>query len=105
MKKNEQLDGIEKTLALMQRQMVGLDLKLNKVTNHLDRMAAEKNEAATRMADRLIEMSMVNQGGLRDATTHRNVTKSDTIPEATGDPWAEEQDEWPPKGTDAIMMP
>lgn len=72
----------------------------------LDMVCRSVQDQVTRMADRVIEMAMVNQGGRSDAVKHRHVTRlDDRVPEDTGDPWAEQQDDWPPKGHDSLNMP
>lgn len=64
-----------------------------------------RSHSADRMADRLIQMAMVNKGMGRDAGIHRRAQR-DEVPEEQADLWQEDPEtEWPPKGLDALNMP
>lgn len=76
------------------------------VNAKLDVLSRTIHEQLVRVVDRIIEMAMVNQGGRSDAVKHRHVARlDDQTPEKTDDPWAEEQDDWPPPGADVMNMP
>jgi len=71
----------------------------------LQEAVARGNKSADRMADRLIEMAMVNKGMGRDAAIHRRSLSDDT-PSEQQDLWQESpEEEWPPKGFDSINIP
>jgi hypothetical protein len=76
---------------------------------------ADANRRAERMADRIIELAMVNRGDGQSAVAHRRMAGSDSIPSSLNsnpnstDLWGnapvEEEDTWPPKGFDIIPSP
>ena len=93
---------ILKALRIIQSQLVTQSKKLDALRVQVESMVKNKGESADRMADRLIEMAMVNKGLGRDASVHRRYVQDDK----PADLWQESPDtEWPPKGHDAISMP
>lgn len=82
----------------LQRQQAAMNTKLDLVVKLVQ-------EQVTRMGDRLIEMAMVNNGMGRDAATHRRSLAEETVTPPQ-DLWQENpENEWPPKGFDALSMP
>ena len=72
----------------------------------LDLVSRTFQEQISRLVDRIIEISMVNQGGLSDAVKHRHVARQDDkVVEEKPDPWDEDSDEWPPPGHDVMNLP
>lgn len=66
-----------------------------------------ENKLSARMADKLIEMAMVQQGAFREAVgKSRSVALDPASQQAqnTDDDWREEE-EWPPKGCDVMNVP
>ena len=75
-----------------------IDLK-----SSMDQMQKTQSGSAEKMADRMIEMAMVNQGQSREAAGHRR--SLDEHVEDTTDLWKNAGDDWPPTGCDAVNMP
>lgn len=70
----------------------------------IDSQVQNQSRAADRMADRMIEMAMVNRGSTVEAASHRR-TLQESEPEGT-DLWQDNPEtQWPPPGCDAINMP
>lgn len=70
----------------------------------LEQVEKTRSRAADRMADRIVEMAMVNQGMGREAAAHRRSLDEST--EKEGDPWQDSPEtQWPPPGTDEVHMP
>ena len=79
---------------------------------------ADANRRTERMADRIIELAMVNRGDGQSAVAHRRMSGVDSIPSnlnsklhSPQDLWGnapveeEEEDVWPPKGFDIVPSP
>ena len=71
----------------------------------IDQMQKSQSRAVDRMADRMIELAMVNQGDSRAAAGHRRSLNEDDHPADTNDLWKNAGDDWPPPGCDAVSMP
>lgn len=108
----ETLTGLDEKITTLTRLVTSLHGQVaihNKRVEAL-RVAIETSErsrsqSADRMADRLIQMAMVNNGMGRDAAIHRRAQR-DEVPAEQGDLWQENPEtEWPPKGHDALNMP
>lgn len=77
----------------------------------LGKAVQEANARADRMADRLIQMAMVNRGAFREAVAGQRVNAAlDTAkaPFQNTDDWGQPfqaEEEWPPKGHVAMNIP
>jgi hypothetical protein len=74
----------------------------------LSEQVKDTNARADRMADRLIQMAMVNRGAFREAVSSGRVAQLDPAKEQgpsteDDDLWREE--EWPPKGHVGMSLP
>lgn len=86
--------------------LAAMEKRQEVMNTKLDLIQRLVQDQVAKMADRVIEMAMVQQGGLSDANSHRRVAGlDDKIPEATEDIWADEKDDWPPPGCAALEMP
>ena len=93
---------ILKALKIVQAQLVAQGKEIRTLRAQMELVAKNKGESAERMADRLIEMAMVNKGLGRDASIHRRYVKDDK-PE---DLWQDTPEKpWPPPGCDELRMP
>lgn len=102
----EQNDMIERLLRLLQGQVAINSKRIEAVRVLLDGQIKNQSRSADRMADRMIEMAMVNQGKPTEAAVHR--TRSDNA-FSSQDAWAvgSEQnpdDVWPPAGCDSMEL-
>lgn len=104
----ESLAELDRRMDMMIRHLGTLQAAVmnhSKEVRLLRETVAKGNKSADRMADRLIEMAMVNKGMGRDAAIHRR-SLQDEAPLEQQDLWQESpEEEWPPKGFDAINMP
>lgn len=101
----ETTSHLEKMMKLLQTQMALQSKKLDHLQRTVEAAEKNKGQSADRMADRLIEMAMVNKGMTYDAATHRRSLGQQTPPELN-DLWQDSPEtEWPPKGYDAVRMP
>jgi len=91
-----QLKAVMGHLALNEKRMIELK-------GSMDAMRTSQSRAADRMADRMIEMAMVNKGQGREAAGHRR--SLDEHVEDTTDLWKNAGDDWPPPGCDSMEMP
>lgn len=78
--------------------------RLGKLENLVATLVNQRGESVDRMADKLIEMAMVNGGHARGASLHRQVSRPEQT-EGLSDNWAEAADDWPPKNSDVLNMP
>lgn len=70
----------------------------------IDQQTEGANRSADRMADRMIEMAMVNQGRSVEAASHRRTLEESIV--GGVDLWEDDPDsQWPPPGCDAVQMP
>ncbi len=95
---------IEKLLRVLQGQTAVNSKRIEAMRVLLDQQIKNQSRAADRMGDRLIEMAMVNQGGSREAASHRRTLDEKPVEEA--DLWQDNPEtQWPPPNCDAIIMP
>jgi predicted nucleic acid-binding Zn-ribbon protein len=88
---NEKLDRLTKLLVVISRKVEDVERKVD-----------HQSRSSDRMADRLIEMAMVNKNMGREAVSHRRALEEET----PSDLWQDTPEtEWPPKGHDALTMP
>lgn len=98
------MDTLERLLRVLQGQTAINSKRIEAMRVIVDQAEKTRSRAADRMADRLVEMAMVNQGKSDMAASHRR-TLNEEPPEGT-DPWQESPDtQWPPPGCDAMNMP
>lgn len=96
---------LEDKLDLMTRHLGTLQAAVmegNRKLEALRTVVELQSKSAEKMADRLIQMAMVNQGMGREAAGHRRAQQDET-PESGSDLWANEE-EWPPPGCDTLTM-
>ncbi len=100
----EDNERTQKLLIVLQGQMAMSNKKIEAMRVLLDEQIKNQSRAADRMADRIIEMAMVNQGGAREAAAHRRTL--DEKPVEGEDLWQDDPNtQWPPPGCDAVSMP
>ena len=101
----EMVKHLEKTIRVLQAQITIQGKRIIALRQFVGDAEKNRGQSADRMADRLIEMAMVNTGESRDAAIHRR-SLGETVPPEQGDLWQESPEtEWPPKGCDAVNMP
>lgn len=101
----EQVTRMNGMLRVMQGQTALNTKKIEALRVAVETSEKTRGQSADRMADKLIEMAMVNQGLGRDAAIHRRSQTIET-PEQPSDMWQDTPGtEWPPKGCDALNMP
>jgi hypothetical protein len=94
---------LEKTVKYLQTYIIAQTKKMGQLTQSVETLRKERGQSIDHMADRLIEMAMVNKGMSRDAAIHRRSLGEEPLPQ---DPWQDSPDaEWPPSGYDALNMP
>lgn len=76
----------------------------NRKLEALRTVVESQSKLADKLADKLVQMAMVNQGMGREAAGHRRAaTEPSSVDE---DLWKDEKHaEWPPPGHDSITMP
>ncbi len=99
----KRIDLLEKMLDALMAHGVSQDARLKRIEARLQAIHQEKSQSVGQMADRLIEMSMVQRGESQAANVHHRTTPSTT----QGEPsnlWGDLPDEaqWPPKGIDVV---
>lgn len=85
--------------------MANVSKSLVAVNAKLDLLTKTNQEQVTKLADRLVEMAMVQNGFSTPASVHRNAARMEQPPDPPGegpDLW---EDKWPPDGHVAINMP
>lgn len=101
---SEKLDVLAKLLRVLQGQTAINSKRIEAMRVMMEQTEKTRSRAADRMADRIIEMAMVNQGKADMATSHRRTL--DETPEEEPDPWQDSPEaQWPPPGCDAVTMP
>jgi hypothetical protein len=97
---------MDQLLHLMQ-EMVGLEGRIERmeaeIGKKLDRMEASQVDSS-KLVDRLIEMSMVQQGSATEAVTHRAQSRLEND-FSSQQSWVEDEEEgdvWPPKNSDVM---
>jgi len=99
----ERTESLLRTVHLLQQLTVAQSKRLDKLQKVVETLARGGGQSAERMADRLIEMAMVNKGTAEMAAAHRRSLRDLDTPT---DLWEDHEDEvWPPKGFDALQMP
>ncbi len=100
----EQNSRIAKLLQVLQGQTAINSKRIEAMRVLLDGQIKNQSRAADRMADRMIEMAMVNNGKADMAATHRRTLDEKDMEGA--DPWQDSLDtQWPPPGCTEIKMP
>jgi len=95
---------LHKMVQLLQGQTAINGKRIENLKVLLDEQVKNQSRAADRMADRMIEMAMVNTGRSVEAASHRR-TLAEPQP-GVSDLWEENpSDQWPPPGCDAVQMP
>ena len=103
---SEKLDELMKAIRALQSQVLMNSKRLETLAIEARSAERTRSKAQDRMADRLIEMAMVNRGQGRNAAIHRRSAADDVTSPEHGDLWQENEDtEWPPKGHDALNLP
>lgn len=98
------LDSLEKMIQVLSGQIAHNSKKTEDLRIMVEQSEKTRSRAPDRMADRLIEMAMVNQGQSATAAGHRRSLDEST--EKEGDPWQDSPDtQWPPPGCDVVSMP
>lgn len=91
-----QIEALHRKIELYERDLTH---DLCRIEEELSR----SQDAYTKMADRLVQMAMVQRGDTRGAVAHRTQERAEKqVPEVEV---FQPEDEWPPKGTDAMMAP
>ena len=99
----EQNGRIVKMLQYLQAQVAINNKRVETMRAVMDQSEKTRSRAADRMADRLVEMAMVNQGNSREAAGHRRALEE--VPEGS-DPWQDSPEtQWPPPGCTEVSMP
>lgn len=98
------LHNLEKMVQVLSGQIARNSKKTEDLRIMVEQSEKTRSRSADRMADRLIEMALVNQGMGREAAAHRRSLDEGT--EKEGDPWQDLlETQWPPSGTDEVHMP
>jgi len=100
----EQQEQVVHLLKVLQGQTVLNAKRIDALRVLMDNQIKDQNRSADRMADRMIEMAMVNQGHTTAAASHRRTL--DEKPAEGADLWQDSPEtQWPPPGCDAVNMP
>lgn len=95
---------LEKQIRVLQGQTAINSKRIGEMRTLLDNQIKNQSRAADRMADRIIEMAMVNQGRTLEAASHRRTLQE--TPEEGVDLWQDgPETQWPPPGTVAVNLP
>ena len=103
----EKLEVISRHQSTIATHLLKVETALGKVMEKLESLSV-KLSASDRMADRLIEMTLIRYGQGNQAAQHRNVSRLDRIDTTTSkgnDLWEEKEEEYPGEGYDALIMP
>ena len=100
---SKRVADVEKLLRTVMAQELANSKKLQRIEEQLQSLHREKNQSVEQMADRLIQMSMVQRGESREASVHRR-TAPGASQEEPSNLWGELPDEaqWPPKGVEVV---
>lgn len=93
-------DSLQKLAAVL----TTFNSRLGRLENLVATLVNQRAESVDKMADKLIEMAMVNGGHARGASLHRQVARPEQ-PDEVVDNWAEVADDWPPPNSDVMNMP
>lgn len=100
----EQNKKLMHMVAVIQGQEVLAAKRMEALKVIIDQQIKGASRSADRMADRMIEMAMVQNGSPEMAATHRRTL--DESLEAEADLWQDSLDtQWPPPGCDELRMP
>ncbi len=100
----EQNSRIVKLLQVLQGQTVINSKRIESMRVLLDGQIKNQSRSADRMADRMIEMAMVNNGKADMAATHRRTLDEKDV--EGRDLWQDNPEtQWPPAGCSALNMP
>lgn len=95
---------LEKQMRILQGQTAINSKRIEAMRVILEQSEKTRSRAADRMADRMIEMAMVNQGKAVEAASHRRSLEEEVGEK--GDLWQDSPDtQWPPPGCDEVTMP
>lgn len=100
----EQNEKVIRLLQVLQGQVAINSKRIEAMRVLMDDQIKNQSRSADRMADRMIEMAMVNSGRSVEAASHRRTL--DEKPAEGADLWQDSPDtQWPPPGCDAVQMP
>lgn len=100
----EQNEKLMHMMAVIQGQGVLNAKRIEALKVILDSHMKGTSRSADRMADRIVEMAMVNQGKADMATAHRRTLEETPVEGA--DLWQDSPEtQWPPPGCDELRMP
>ncbi len=103
-KVGEKLDIVVRILQVVQGQTAINSKRIEAMRVLLDQQIKNQSRAADRMADRMIEMAMVNRGATVEAASHRRTLDEKLVEGA--DLWQDNSEtQWPPPGCDEVRMP
>lgn len=103
-KMSEQQDTIETLIRYLQGEVLINSKRIEALKIMMDQQITTQSRSADRMADRMIEMAMVNRGDTLAAASHRRTL--DENPAEEPDLWQDNPEtQWPPPGCEAVNMP
>jgi hypothetical protein len=105
MKWKETVEELPKLVKTLMAQVAAQSKRLERIEAQLQDLRREKSQSVEQMADRLIEMSMVQRGESREANMHRRTTPG-TSQNEPSNLWGDLPDEaqWPPKNVDVVVQ-
>ncbi len=100
------VDNINQLSSMNFDRLVTMEKQQDVMSIKIDLIHKTMQDQLNRMADRVLEAAMIQQGGLQDAVKHRNVARMDG-PTRDPDPEPKDiwDDEWPPKGSIELKLP
>ena len=104
----KRVDSLERMLKFLVAQAAAQSERLERIEAQLQALYRDKSQSVEQMADRLIQMSMVQRGESREASVHRRTTPgiASSLLESVGPAnlWGElpDEDQWPPKNVDVV---
>ena len=100
----KQMEQMTHMLTVIQGQGVLNAKRIEALKVIFDSHVKGASRSADRMADRIVEMAMVNQGKADMATAHRRTLEETPVEGA--DLWQDSPEtQWPPPGCDELRMP
>ena len=100
----QQNASIFKLLGVLNSQTALNSKRIEAMKVLLDEQIKNQSRSADRMADRMIEMAMVNRGDTKEAASHRRTLKESSS-DGT-DLWQDSPEtQWPPPGHTEVRMP
>lgn len=98
---SSKLGTLERMVKVMAGQTALNSKRIEAMRVMIEQSDKTRSRAADRMADRMIEMAMVNQGKAVEAAAHRRSLEEGS--EELGDPWQDSPEtQWPPPGCDEL---